>query len=323
MMNLLVRYITLKFRLISLQDIGGGWPLGDDDAALSHVPLVWMVREAHKAGLDFDETKLAALNCWYEEDIGADGYHRTAIPTIAIDPASPEPAPEGTSAPVISQANGSHDKENSTPSTAMTAGGWVDHDNILPHHREPPDTPFHKHLHSAATKGRIHDVLQFNNGAGRLGVTAWNFMEYLPFRRMDLQEDGTWKAIRWPLPKGETRDIPANATIHCSVIKRMVADPTYRPGNLIVGGGGRGVRFAPKDMGMGKWVAICDEGHHVGECFVRKEPPSRKGTGEKMETNAKSAEQLRKKLEGEKKKKNKNHGQQSFHNSYCCYFSYC
>jgi hypothetical protein len=97
----------------------------------------------------------------------------------------------------------------------------------------------------------------------------------MPFRRMDLREDGTWKAITWPLPKGETRDIPANAVIHSSVIKRMLADPTYRPGNLIVGGGGRGVRRAPKDLGIGRWVVSCEDGHPVGECLIRKEPPVR------------------------------------------------
>jgi hypothetical protein len=103
-------------------------------------------------------------------------------------------------------------------------------------------------------------------------------MEYMPFRRMDLREDGTWKAIVWPLPKGETRDIPANAIIHSSVIKRMLADPSYRPGNLIVGGGGRGVRRAPKDMGIGRWVVACEGGHPVGECLSRKEPPKRTKT---------------------------------------------
>jgi hypothetical protein len=45
-------------------------------------------------------------------------------------------------------------------------------------------TRFVKALHFAATRGRIHDVLQFNNGGSALGVIAWNFMEYLPFRRM-------------------------------------------------------------------------------------------------------------------------------------------
>jgi hypothetical protein len=137
-------------------------------------------------------------------------------------------------------------------------------------------TKFHQHLHSAATRGKIHDVLQFRNGATRLGTMSWNVLEYLPLRRMDLQEDGSWKAIAWPLPKGEVRDIPDNALIHSSVIKRMEADRRYRPGNLIVGGGGRGVRKAPVDMGVGKWVAVQEEGHAVGELFVRKEKPIRK-----------------------------------------------
>lgn len=98
-----------------------------------------------------------------------------------------------------------------------------------------------RHLDSATTRGKIHvsgplshpkivkltcgqDVLQFKNGATRFGTMSWNLMEYLPFRRMDLQEDGSWKAIIWPLPKGEVRDIPANALIHGSVIRRMEAD---------------------------------------------------------------------------------------------------
>jgi hypothetical protein len=245
-------------------DIGGGWPLGDDDAALSHVALVWMVREAQKAGLEFDEEKLETLNCSYEEPTAA-GSHAINLPVIEVDPVSPVPTPD---------PNTSYTTSKDTPTS------YTDDGNILAHHREYPNTPFHNHLHSAATKGRIHDVLQFNNGANRMGVISWNIMEYLPFRRMDLQEDGTWKAIRWPLPKGETRDIPANAVVHCSVIKRMLADPTYRPGNLIVGGGGRGCRQAPEDMGMGKWVVACEKGHYVGECFVRKEPPQRRKSEE-------------------------------------------
>jgi hypothetical protein len=51
-------------------------------------------------------------------------------------------------------------------------------------------------------------------------------MEWLPVCRMDLQPDGSWKAISWPLPRGEVRDIPDNVRIHVSVIKRMEVDPT-------------------------------------------------------------------------------------------------
>lgn len=95
-------------------------------------------------------------------------------------------------------------------------------------------------------------------------------MEYLPFRRMDLQPDGSWKPIVWPLPCGEVRDIPDNVKIHNSVIKRMQADPKYRPGNLLVGGGGRGVRKAPEHVGMGQWAVLREEGSLVGEVLVKR-----------------------------------------------------
>lgn len=145
-------------------------------------------------------------------------------------------------------------------------------------------TKFYDHLHIAATRGKIHDVLQFKNGATRLGTMSWNFLEWCPIRRMDLQQDGSWKAISWPLPKGEVRDIPDDALIHGSVIRRMETDSMYRPGNLIVGGGGRGVRIAPAEMGMGEWIPTQEEGHAVGELFVRKEKPVRK----KFEEQARS-----------------------------------
>ncbi|KAJ4300887.1 hypothetical protein N0V90_002975 [Kalmusia sp. IMI 367209] len=261
-------------------DIGGGWPLHPgEDAALSHVSLVWMVREAQKAGLQFDEVKLRALDCGHPESIGVSPTKfqqesPAPVPTIEIDPASPSPVADRELSPLGRQV-------------LDTSEATQNH-----HHHHLPSPPpahryrtkFHQHLHSAATRGRIHDVLQFRNGASRFGTMSWNVMEYLPFRRMDLQEDGSWKAITWPLPKGEVRDIPDNALIHGSVIKRMGADSTYRPGNLIVGGGGRGVRKAPPEMGMGKWVAMHEEGHAVGELLVRKEKPVRK----KTENNARS-----------------------------------
>ena len=45
-------------------DLGGGWPLADgEESALSHGPLVWMVREAQRAGLEFDYEKLLRFKC--------------------------------------------------------------------------------------------------------------------------------------------------------------------------------------------------------------------------------------------------------------------
>lgn len=68
---------------------------------------------------------------------------------------------------------------------------------------------------------------------------------------------------------GETRDIPPHAQIHHSAIKRMERDPDYRPGNLIVGGGGRGVRRAPEKYGMGEWKRHKNHDDLVLETYVR------------------------------------------------------
>lgn len=127
------------------------------------------------------------------------------------------------------------------------------------------------YLLNSYIRGRIHDCLCYPSGGLSLsGTFGWKLMEYLPFRRMDLQPDGSWKPIIWPLPCGEVRDIPDTVRIHNSVIRRMKADPKYRPGNLIVGGGGRGVRRAPKSAGIGEWEVLREEGSLVGEVFVKR-----------------------------------------------------
>jgi len=54
------------------------------------------------------------------------------------------------------------------------------------------------------------------------------------------------------------------------VIRRIKADPKYRPGNLIIGGGGRGVRRAPKNAGIGEWEVLREGGSLVGEVLVKK-----------------------------------------------------
>lgn len=103
-------------------------------------------------------------------------------------------------------------------------------------------------------------------------------MEYLPFRRMDLRPDGSWISISWPLPKGEVRDIPDDACIHTSALRRMTVNPDYRPGNLIIGGGGRGVRKAKAEYGIGQWDVLREEGDPVGEVWVRAKHVAEKGS---------------------------------------------
>lgn len=73
-----------------------------------------------------------------------------------------------------------------------------------------------------------------------------------------------------PLPRGEVRDMPEDAKIHNSAIRRMKAVPTYRPGNLILGGGGRGVITAPESAGIGEWEICANGGDVVRESVKRK-----------------------------------------------------
>ncbi|KAI9681656.1 MAG: hypothetical protein M1829_000855 [Trizodia sp. TS-e1964] len=239
-------------------DIGGGWDLGEGEATLSHPPLVWMVREAQRAGLAFDEEKMRDMECWDpEDDISALASNREPYQ---------QPRLNMRIIPEI-QVSSSADRP-STPTHPETTA--MDKESGKEANTEETIASFRSTLRISCTKGRIHDCLAFNNGLSAGSVISWRMMEYLPFRRMDLQPDGSWKPIRWPLPRGEVRDVPDDVRIHGSVLRRMLADENYRPGNLIVGGGGRGVRRAPKEMGIGEWVVVKEEGSEVGEVLMKK-----------------------------------------------------
>lgn len=225
-------------------DIGGGWKLaGGERWALSHAPLVWMVQEAGKAGLELDERKMKQFQCLEEYD--------------------------GDYIPIRQEIAALHptrvcrdDEHDDNPEAFRTAPDEKQ--------RSAASRDFWHALHTSSTKGIMHDSLEFGQGLPPLSVLSWRMMEWLPFRRMDLRDDGTWKPIRWPLPRGEVRDVPLDAEIHVSVLRRMQADPTYRPGNVIVGGGGRGMRIAPEEFGMGDWVVCKNEGDWARETYVRK-----------------------------------------------------
>ncbi|KAK3385881.1 hypothetical protein B0H63DRAFT_473773 [Podospora didyma] len=245
-------------------DIGGGWETVPGTKSASHVPLAWMVREAMRAGLHFDLDKVRELGCADvvdEIEAGAAGEKqqpaRDPQPIPGIVVRSPS-----SSTPKLFQNVDFPSPQDEKPAVSEDSnddeGG-----------NEPP-LSFHEMMHKAHT-ARIHDSLMFECGLGWTTVLGWKMMEYLPFRRLDLsQDDGSWKPIRWPLPCGEVRDIPENARVHGSVIRRMKHDENYRPGNLIVGGGGRGVRFAPKERGIGDWVCVGEQGDPIGEVWMKR-----------------------------------------------------
>ncbi|KAK4141917.1 uncharacterized protein C8A04DRAFT_13695 [Dichotomopilus funicola] len=256
-------------------DIGGGWEMLPESKSASHVPLVWMIHEAMKAGLNFDLDKVRDLGCIDALHDERDPVAATAQAENIAAPSASAPAAEQRPIPNIMVRSPSTSTPKlfqraraGAPATAITTTSSSSSTSSSSDATNPPS--FREMMHKAHT-ALIHDSLEFGGGLSWSAVAAWKVMEYLPFRRMDLQSDGSWKPIRWPLPCGEVRDIPPNARIHGSVIRRMEMDPSYRPGNLIVGGGGRGVRRAPEHKGIGEWVCVEREGCPIGEVWMRKD----------------------------------------------------
>lgn len=163
-------------------DLGGGWPLSaNEESLLSHNPLVWMVREAQRAGLNFDHEKMIQLKCC---DDKATEWPESCEATVSHEPNIPGVQVTSSSEPNIFGRSRSD----------ITTKGWAP--GLQP--EEPKRSDFHRTLHGAATKGMLHDCLEFNNGLTHMSVLSWKIMEYLPFRRMDLKPDGSWEAISFP-----------------------------------------------------------------------------------------------------------------------------
>ena len=191
-------------------DVGGGWHLEELEIwPLSHAPLVWMVQEARRAGLRFDNLKLKQFECIEHYD------------------------PDNARGPELSTS-----------------------------HRKFLDA-----LHLGATHGVIHDLLQYGHVLPFTKVLSWRLMEYLPLRRMELQPDGEWKDVMWPPPRGEPRNIPWDAKVHVSAIKRMQSVPSYRPADL-TWGWSKEVDTAITDTEVGPWVVHEHEGDPVRETYI-------------------------------------------------------
>lgn len=163
-------------------DIGGGWPISaGEELPLSHGPLVWMVREAERAGLDFDREMMVKLKCgenfqrdWEDQDHSVSAGD-PGIPTFQV-------------------TNSTNPNFLSGPHSEKQNPGWAR--GLEP--EASKESEFHKTLRLAGTGGHMHDCLKFKNGLSAMSVVSWKMMEYLPFRRMDLKPDGSWAAISFP-----------------------------------------------------------------------------------------------------------------------------
>ncbi|KAL2753262.1 hypothetical protein ACRALDRAFT_1065407 [Sodiomyces alcalophilus JCM 7366] len=263
-------------------DIGGGWDVKPGKKNSSHIPLVWMVREAMRAGLRFDVDQLEEIGCIvpgeldeiYGSPRGRKAPQQPIVPEIHVDAPSPGSSPgSGTTQKNDDDEKGTddNDKDDIMRKGEYHGGGGGEDGETQETEgcRQKAKEAFEEMLFEAHLAD-IHDSLGYGKGLPHISVFVWRLMEWMPFRRLDLQPDGTWKPIRWPLPRGEVRDIPDDVRVHGSVIRRMQQDPKYRPGNLIIGGGGRGVRVAPAEYGTGDWICVRGYGDPIEEVWVRK-----------------------------------------------------
>lgn len=133
-------------------DIGGGWPRAPGvKVNVSHIPLVWMLREAQRAGLPCDEEALQ--KACYSLDDSADDSRSSVAPHLQVD-----------GEPVADSPRYDHEEYRNRFMDLVSEG---------------------------STKALVHDALVFGqHGISQGAVFGYRVMEWMPFRRMDLRPDG-------------------------------------------------------------------------------------------------------------------------------------
>ncbi|POR35033.1 Uncharacterized protein TPAR_04774 [Tolypocladium paradoxum] len=101
-----------------------------------------------------------------------------------------------------------------------------------------------------ALRGVIHDSLRFGHGTGFFTVLLWKFLgkhiattlgsagpsmlmptEWFPLITRWELVGNVWVNVRFPLNKGDTRDVPTDAVLHESLLWRLHNDSSYQPSN--------------------------------------------------------------------------------------------
>ncbi|KAJ5256845.1 hypothetical protein N7478_012949 [Penicillium angulare] len=80
-------------------------------------------------------------------------------------------------------------------------------------------------LHSASTKGLLHNELSLGNGWSSFHVYKKRFENYVASKKIG-------HTVKEHITKDNCRYIPPGAQIHSSVLRRIQADPAYRPSNV-------------------------------------------------------------------------------------------
>lgn len=122
---------------------------------------------------------MRVLGCVNEDEIPKDEHN--PLPVIEVSVTSPSPKDDEKG--MEQNPNGI---QNGASTPALNSNGT-----------QRGKQNFKDTILEAATKGMLHDCLEFGKGLPAASVASWKFMEWIPFRRMDLRPDGSWKPIRW------------------------------------------------------------------------------------------------------------------------------
>ncbi|KAM0740102.1 hypothetical protein ACQRIT_005286 [Beauveria bassiana] len=193
-------------------DVGGGWPAGgggggDKAAETTENKMLWQRSASWKHQIK------RLWKSWKPKgpspDVGADDLQMSDIPLAWMI----------------------HELELVDQQNPLTAVKW--NPNVK-RFKERFEAWFNEEKRFAIG-GFVHDSLSFGRGTSFFKVLLWRFMEYLPIIcRWELrwtEIKPLWENVRFPLNKGRPRDMPHDAVLHESLIRRLREDPLYRPDN--------------------------------------------------------------------------------------------
>jgi len=159
-------------------DVGGGWEVPPDSKPASHIPLVWMVHEAMKAGLTFDLDKVREMGCmeaFDDESMAANSSINNGKAVALHTARAPSnsrvlPVPNimirsPTTMLCEPSTKPSHgaDRPGKVTSSAVESGDG---------HRET-----FREMMDKACIARLHDSLEFGGGLSWGSTLTWKIME--------------------------------------------------------------------------------------------------------------------------------------------------
>lgn len=154
-----------------------------DTKSASHIPLTYMIREAQRAGLNFDPEKLVEMGVTEPSDeSNTNAHHDGAVPDIRVEKSSPT----SQTSPCLDIQPTHRDHFNFTG------------DEEKKEQSEQNVRSFHRMLHKAHL-ARIHDSLQFASGLTKGQVITWNISMPPPYYPLLVRRSRVPRPMRCPI----------------------------------------------------------------------------------------------------------------------------